>query len=948
MRRHLTIFALAAAAALLLAAPAQAAFGFEGFEVTATADGGAAATLAGSHPYQLATEIALSPGPESPGQPGVPFPAGDLRELEIEEPAGLIENPGAVPKCLQSQFHTPRSSPFEASLSGESCPGNTQVGTVAIHSARGGGEVRSFGVFNLQPPPGVPSQLGFSPYGIPVTLDSHIRQAGGEYGLSLAAHDFPQAFALSGIELTLWGIPWGVSHNGQRGNCLNEAEASFPWAKCTVGKPDSEAPLAYLTLPAACNGPLSFAVRAESWQGQSASASAQITAMEGCDSLLFNPRPVAQLVDPRAASASGFEFDLENQTEGLLGPHLRAPSQVKTAVVALPEGVTVNPSVGAGLGVCTPAQYEAESASSPPGAGCPNASKIGDFNVESPLFEETLGGSIFLAEPDDPATPGQENPFNTMLALYLVAKSSDRGIIVKVAGRLDANPTNGRLTASFDELPQLPYTDLAIHFREGQRAPLVTPPGCGPATTTITLSPWLGTLGGFSEASASQINAGIGGGPCPTGQAAPFAPGANAGTLNSNAGSYSPFYLHLTRTDAEQEITSYSARFPPGLLGKIAGIPYCPDSAIAAAAKRTGSAELKQPSCPAASEIGHTVSGYGLGPVLAYAPGRLYLAGPYHGSAFSVVAIDSALVGPFDLGVVIVRSAIEVDPQNAQVSIDSSSSDPIPHILAGIPPHLRDIRVYLDRPGLTLNPTSCDPFTTLSTLTGSSAPFADPRDITATAAVPFQAFNCQSLGFSPKLAIGLRGPTKRGGYPQLKATVTPHPGDANIASAQVTLPPSEFLAQNHIKTICTRPQLAADNCPSGAVYGHAKAITPLLGVPLEGPVYLRSSDTTLPDLVAVLRGQGIRIVLEGRIDSSGGGIRATFRGLPDAPVSKFTMTIFGGRKRGILQNAANLCAAPQPAQVRMAGQNNKGDAFSTALAVDCKGKRQGHKHGSRR
>ena len=447
------------------------------------------------------------------------------------------------------------------------------------------------------------------------------------------------------------------------------------------------------------------------------------------------------------------------------------------------------------------------------------------------------------------------------------------------------------------------------------------------------------------------IEAGIGGGPCPQGTP-PFNPLASGGTLNSRAGAYTPFYLHLTRTDAEQEITHYSATLPPGLLGKIAGIPYCPDAAIAAAQGRTGVEELERPDCPAASKIGHTIAGYGVGSVLTYAPGALYLAGPYHGSTFSVVAVDSALVGPFDLGVVIVRSAIHVDPSSAQVSIDSAGSDPIPHIIDGIPIHLRDIRVYIDRPETTLNPTSCERSSLASALNGSGASFADPADdTTATATAPFQAFDCASLGFKPKLSLRLRGGTRRGRYPSLRAEVRPRPGDANIASAQVALPSSVFLAQEHIGTICTRAQEAREACPADSVYGHARAFTPLLAEPLEGPVFLRSSDNPLPDLVASLRGGGIgiRVDVDGRIDAYKGGLRGTFTAIPDAPISRFVMTLAGGR-RGLLQNAANLCARPQPATARFIGHNNRGWAFHPPVKVRCEKKkahqsrRKGHHH----
>jgi hypothetical protein len=943
---------------LLTAPAAQADFGFlpgsAGFNVTASAEGGQVPdTQAGSHPYALTTEVNLNLAGEIPGRPGVPASDGDLRDLHLELPPGLIENPAALPQCTLAQFHAPRTSPFEVSASGESCPDSSQLGVVAIHSSVGGGTTRSFGLFNLAPPPGSPSQLGFAPYGVPITLTPHIRQARGEYGVTLDLRGLPQAFDAYGLKLTTWGTPWATSHNGQRGNCLNEAEPSFPWAKCKV---DAERPPeaeAYLTLPTSCGGSLAFSASADSWQDPGAylpsgepdlsdsawrSVSYLAPGLEGCQRLSFAPIAATVPTSDRTSSASGLDFNLETSEEGLLEPTGLAPSQIKQAVVALPAGMTLNPSLAAGLGVCTPSQYEAETVSSPPGAGCPNDSKIGDFTVHSPLFEAPVAGSLFLAQP-------YQNPFGTLLALYLVAKSPEDGILVKVAGQVDLNPGSGQLTASFDRLPQLPYSLLQVRFREGQRAPLINPASCGTYASQIDLHPWLAPETNLHETSAFALAHGIGGAACPTGTP-PFAPGAQAGTLNSNAGSYTPFYLHLTRTDAEQEITSYSAQLPPGLLGKIAGIPYCPDADIEAAKSESGTEETEHPSCPAASEIGHTVSGYGVGGVLAYAPGGLYLAGPYHGSPLSIVAIDSATVGPFDLGVIVVRSAIEVNPRNAQVSIDSAGSDPIPHIVKGIPLHLRDVRVYISRPGFTLNPTSCAPFSVTSTLTGSAAPFANPADIVGAATVPFQVSDCSSLKFAPKLSLKLKGGTKRGDYPSLRAVLTPHPGDAGIASAAVTLPPSEFLAQNHIDTICTRPQLEAEACPAGSVYGHASATTPLLSEPMRGPVYLRSSSNLLPDLVVVLHGAGIRVVLEGRIDSSHGGIRGTFEGLPDAPVTKFTVT-FNGGKRGILVNEKNLCALPQLATARFVGQDNQAEALKPRLEASCpkhKKRKPDHRH----
>jgi hypothetical protein len=942
IRRGFLLCATLALAALTLAPTASAGFGLlpgsEGFSSAPLAEGGAPDRLSGSHPLALQTEINLNLGPESPSEPGVPVSEGDLKDLEVELPGGLFENAAAVTRCSQALFHTPRGqTPFEASLSGESCPDKSQIGTVALHSSYGGGTTRTFGLFNLDPPPGAPSELGLNAYGSPIVFIPHLRQSGGEYGITLAAHNIPQSVDVYGLGLEVWGTPWALIHNDRRGNCLNEAEPSFGWAKCSVGPPAVNPAVAYLTLPTACEATLPFAVKADSWQEPAETIARTYSApgLEKCEQLRFEPVASGFVSNPRASSPSGFDFNLDVNNEGFLNPERRSPSPVRKAIVTLPEGMTINPSVGAGLVACSPAAYAAETPTSPPGAGCPNGSKIGDFTVKTPLFEEAIEGSLYLAAPHD-------NPSGNLIAVYLVAKAPSRGVLVKVAGKLDADAASGTLTATFDNLPQLPYTDLKVHFREGQRSPLATPDACGSFSTAMDLTPWGSPTTVLHNTSPFAVGSGVEGGPCPSGTPA-FAPEAKGGTLNSNAGSYSPFYLHLTRKDTEQEITSYSALLPPGLTGKIGDIPYCPEADIEAAKRNSGFAEAEHPSCPAASEIGHTIAGYGLGPVLTYAPGGLYLAGPFHGSTFSIVAIDSATVGPFDLGTVVVRSAIRVNPETAQVSIDSAGSDPIPHIIDGIPIHLRDIRVYISKHGLTLNPTSCDPFTVASTLNGSGAIFADPADdSTATATAPFQAFNCGALQFKPKLKLRLKGGTKRGDYPSLRAEVKPRTGDANLAYAQVALPPAEFLAQNHIETICTRPQYAREACPGGSVIGHARAFTPLLDQPLEGNVYLRSSVGVLPDMAIALRGggKGISIDLIGKIDSFHGGLRATFKTIPDAPVSKFVLKLRGG-KHGPIQNSEDVCKATGESTLRFIGHNNLGLEGHEALEVPCGGKHKG-------
>jgi hypothetical protein len=967
VRAAVLLVAALSALALAAAPTARADFGFlpgaAGFDLTATEADGSVDAEAGTHPYELTTTAAFRAGSEPSGQPGEFFSDGDLRSLVIERPAGLLENPTVVGKCSLAAFGTPRSSPFQASLSGEDCPDASQVGTIELESVFGGAHtVRTFGLFSLAPPPGFPSLLGAAPFGVPIVFAPRIRSAEGEFGLTLEATDVSQQLNVSRLKLSLWGNPWLVGHDRERGDCLNEADPTSyfgtdavlerePQTKpptppfyepgtCSVGDPKVYPPLAYLTLPMSCRGPMVSTVTATSWQqpapvvrvSESHDGSGQPLPLRGCvaQNVEIEGSAVAPTSD-RSGSATGLDFKLtKDQTSlldnvtptGRLEPMVRASSQVKRAVVTLPEGMTINPSLGAGLGACTPAQYAAETATAPPGAGCPNNSKIGAMTVDSPLFEAPIEGGMFLAQPDDPGAPGAENPFDALLALYLIAKDRDRGVIVKLAGQVQLDPASGRVVASFDNLPQLPYSKLAIRFRDGQRSPLASPQACGSYESRVALNPWLDPGLVNQTRSVFEFSKGIGGGPCPA-ALAPFAPRSQSGTFNRNAGSYTPFYLHFTRTDADQEITSYSAELPTGLLGKLAGVPFCPEGAIARAAANPGFAETAAPSCPDASRIGRTVSGYGLGEVLAYAPGGLYLAGPYHGSPLSIVAVNAATVGPFDLGSIIVRSAIRVDPNTARVWIDSAGSDPIPHILKGIPIHLRDVRVYIDRPGFTLNPTSCAPSALRSTLSGSGALFSNPGDDSAASVSNhFQVSFCSSLDFGPRLDLRLRGGTRRGSFPALQAVVQARPGDANIGQAAVTLPPSIFLAQEHVRTICDRRQYAAKSCPAASVYGRARAFTPLLEEPMEGPVYLRASDSKLPDLVASLSGRGIDVDVVGRIDAVKGKLRATYDVLPDAPVTKFVMNLDGG-KRGLLVNSDDVCRA-LPAKARMIGHNNRG------------------------
>ncbi len=573
--------------------------------------------------------------------------------------------------------------------------------------------------------------------------------------------------------------------------------------------------------------------------------------------------------------------------------------------------MAINASSADGLVGCSESQIAIHSADP---ANCPEAAKLGSVEIRTPLLQNPLKGAVYLA------TQGT-NPFNSLLALYIAVADPESGVVLKLAGHVEADPSTGQLSVSFDENPQLPFEDLDLVLKSGNRAALTTPSQCGTYAIKAELAGWARPDQPVTTTSTFTIDQNCSKG----GQ---FNPGIDAGVTNPIGGKFSPFLLRLTREDAEQNIAGIQATLPKGELAKLAGVPLCPDGAAMSGA------------CPAASEVGTTTvaAGSGSTPLYIPQPGRaptgVYLAGPYKGAPYSLVVAVPAQAGPFDLGLVSVRNALYIDPVTTQVT---TKSDPLPQILQGIPVSYRDVRVEINRPEFTLNPTSCEPTAVSSTITSAQGTTASPSS-------RFQLANCESLGLQPKLAIKFSGaPTRRGGHPKLTATLTTGKNESNLKRVQVTLPKTEYLENAHIRTVCTRVQYAADQCPQRSIYGYAKAWTPLLDKPLEGPVYLRSSSNKLPDLVASLNGQ-IHIDLNGRISSNKSRIRNTFDLVPDAPVSKFVLTMQGGGK-GLLVNNTNICKAKPVAEVEFNGQNGKVHNANPQVSVGgCGGKKGKKKH----
>jgi hypothetical protein len=745
-------------------------------------------------------------------------------------------------------------------------------------------------------------------------------------------------------DVTIWGDPEASIHDSLRGDhifnpsggCLNDIQYQIPATdEVEPSGPTGElcpATLSrrpFLSNPTQCTTPVAIGLSIDSWEdpGNFLTYLGETQTLEACDQLEFEPTIGAKPTTDLGDSPSGLEVDLHipqnADPDGLATAHLRDTR------LTLPEGLVVNPSSANGLAACSPAEIglttpvgDARAHFSAAPAACPDASKLGTVEVDTPLIGHLLPGVVYLA------AQGQ-NPFGSLLAIYITVEDPETGIIVKIPARLEADPASGRLLTVATESPQLPFEDLHLSLFKGTGAPLRTPVGCGTFSTTTDLTPWSSPQGADAfPADSFSIDHGAGGGPCVSSEAqAPAALSFRAGTVDPIAGAYSPFVLHLARADGTQQLTAIDTTLPPGLTGRLAGTTTCTEAALTAAASRSGREELAAPSCPASSRLGGIEVATGAGPTPYHADGNVYLAGPYRGAPISLAIITPALAGPFDLGNVIVRTALHVDPLTARIH---AVSDPLPHILRGIPLDIRSIALSLDRPSFTRNPTSCDPMAI-----GGSAATLPGQSLTL--ASRFQVGDCAKLAFRPKLNLRLKGPVTRTANPRLIATLRAKPGEANISRAQVKLPRSALLDNSHIRGVCTRVQYAAgggggEGCPQNSVYGFAKATTPLLDKPLSGPVYLRSSSHTLPDLVASLDGQ-IHVDLVGKTDSVKGALRNTFEGVPDAPVSRFHLELFGG-KRGLIEIGSGFCAHPR-ASVHLDAHSGKIDDTEPVVASTC-------------
>lgn len=887
--RRSTVIA-AAALALLLAwvAPAGAAEEFDKFAIESIS-AGLSSKQAGKHADMTIAVKLTRDGNQ---------PFANAQDIEIELPPGVIGNPQAIQTCTAEQLGDDAES--------SACPFESQVGTTVIRVIQPVPGVYEEPIYNMEPPKGtdIVARLGFIAAGWPAFVN--IRVDPVDYGLISTVEGVPSASGLSEAITTIWGVPSDPVHDEERitpNEALGQDDPPDEPRSVTPGGP-------FLANPTDCTLSRQMRVTARSYQlpNRPSTKFASFPDISGCGALSFPASFTTALTNPEAAAPTGLDtvttMPQDESPQGL------ATSTLKSARVTLPQGFAINPAAADGLQACSDEQVRIGKNID---AECPEAAKIGTIEADVPALAETLHGAVYQRSP----VPGR------LFGLWLVA--DDQGVHLKLPARIETNPLTGQLTTIFDGiealggLPQVPVESLKLNVYGGPRAPLSTP-GCGTYLTEYSFTPWSGRPAVPSSA-PMEVRSG-----CNKGG---FAPQIKAGSLNPFAGAYTPFSFTLTRQDGEANPQAIALHMPQGLLAKLKGVPLCPDNAALSGA------------CPPGSRLGSLAAASGVGgaPLWIPQPGKpaptAYLAGPYKGAPYSIVSVVPAQAGPFDLGLVVNRAAIQVDPNTALATV---VTDPLPQFLEGVPVSYRTINVLVDRPEFTLNPTSCKPKQIVATVTAASGAVAEPSD-------GFQATNCSRLAYAPKLKLAFKGQMKRSGNPAVRATLTQKPGQANTAAATVILPKSQFIDNSHINNPCTRVQFNAEACPPKSILGKVVAKTPLLDQPLRGNVYFRSNggERELPDLVADLRGQ-FRIILVGFIDSVNGRVRTRFRGVPDAPVTSFKMNLFGG-DRGLIENSRNLCAARPRVEIRLKAQNGRDSVTKPRIALPCKGGGKGKAKG---
>jgi hypothetical protein len=908
-------------------------------------------TKAGGHPPMGFTQYIIQHEEKNGGPFGTLKPIKEptegnpitIKTLRADLPPGLTVNPQATPHCSLAEFETVAELAPGVFGRVPSCKPNTIVGRDEVTLVTNENEVEVSPIKN----PGLKVPKGF------------VVKPGLETGTRVPVYNLEPnegepallGFVVGFKELIFLKTDVSWESDFHEAFTIDEPEPSHPFSTLqnrliSFGRVGNGT---YLTNPTTCINPNEFEhlystwFRAESWlepnptfpngstpvEAKVEDSSGKLIQQTGCDTVPFEPTvdvaPGTSAIDSPAAATVVTKLPFDPAKEGGEG---QSQSHLRRAEVTLPAGMGLNPSGSNGLVACTDAQFKKNVRTY--NNECPAASQIGTAAIKSPPLAKPLVGDIYVGQQKS-SNPASGEEFRILVE----AKEPNEGVAVRLVGNTAANPVTGQLTTVFDEqevgplagklprgLPQAPFESVTLHF-DGAKAILTSPPTCSVAESSGRMEPWARPGQQVPVSSKFTLSTDPGGGTCPTTLAArKFAPSYTAKSNSTKAGKYSPFKVNIGRTDGQQELKGVNVTLPKGLTGNLSGIPYCSAKALAAAASNSGATEKAHPSCSSKSQIATTSTTAGTGSHPVTLAGKAYLSGPYKGAPLSMDVITPALSGPFDLGTVVVRVALNVNPRTAQVN---AVSDAIPDVYGGVKLDLRSINVNVNRKKFMLNPTNCAKQATVGFLNGGGGDPTNPAAWSSYAvSAPYQASKCKKLGFKPKLSTKLlaKGNTTRAKHPKLRAILKTRKGDANVLRTALALPHALFLDQGNIRTVCTRVQLAAKKCPKAAIYGHAEAKSPLLKKKLKGPVYLVSSSHELPDLVPDLRGQ-VNIQLHGVISSKHGGIKTVFNGTPDVPVTKFVLRMKGGKKKGLLQNSQNLCRGPLSSVMSMKGQNGK-------------------------
>jgi hypothetical protein len=894
--------ALSLLAATVFAGKASASQGIESFEVFTSS------TEAGGHP-DLQTRFRL----ENPGQPEA------AQNVIVNLPEGLFGNPHAISTCSS------------ADLALATCPISSQGGVITVRANYSGDPDYLLGtapVYVMDPrSDDETARFAFivPVLNIPISIPVAVR-TGTDYGLRMTVSGITQTMPLAAADITIWGFPAETKNDNSRfpkgslgspAGCPLQASAGCASQNGAAPHPAGISVEPLIDNPSVCTDePLIATLHVQTYQDPAnlSSAQAEYPPTTDCEKQTFNPVFNAALTTRAADSPAGLDLQLKAP---LFESRAASPSNIRAATLVLPEGLSINPDAADGQTACTDEQ--ANFGSEAP-AQCPDNAKIGNFNIESPALTGPLTGSLFFGEPK----PGNQ------YRVFMIADGF--GIHAKLFASVHPDPETGQLTIEVDDLPQVPFDTFNLHLFSSQRGLIATPTHCAVFRADSLFVPWNSELASQTSQPVMSVEEGPNGRPCPA-QVRPFEPRLRAGTSVPVAGAFSDFALQLDRDDGDQFLKHINFTMPPGFTGSLRGISYCSEAAMAVAASNPGRTEQAVPSCPASSQIGTSNVAAGPGTHPFHVEGRMYLSGPFNGAPLSLVVITPALAGPYDYGTQVVRVALHVDPQTAQVR---ALSDTVPHIIGGVPLRLRSIQVKLDKPNLILNPTNCSAFDIKSQGIGDQGTVADFSSY-------FHAVNCFTLAFRPKMTIrqlGGKKQTSRSRNPRLRFDLRTRPGHANIRSVAVTLPKAFAIDQRHLGNICSKAQLEAELCKGRQPIGSAWVKSPLLDESLRGPAYAVSGFGKLPRVAFILDGQ-VRIVPQAESSSvKGGHLKTVVPVVPDAPVGHFRLTLLGGNK-GYLVNTRNLCAAPATTGVHFVGQNGKRHTQRVRIKTRCGKTRKG-------